>query len=84
MLILSRKLEEEVMIGDTIRIKVLAVADGQVKLGIIAPREVKLFRSEVYKQIQQQNAQATHATKETAHHVARLLNNERTVTKRGK
>lgn len=82
MLILSRKLEEEVMIGDTIRVKVLAVADGQVKLGIIAPRDVKLYRSEVYEQIQQQNAQATHATKETAQHVARLLNNGRTTMKR--
>jgi carbon storage regulator len=73
MLILSRKLEEEVMIGDTIRVKVLAVVDGQVKLGIVAPQEVKVYRSEVYEQIQKQNRQASRATREVVRSAAQLL-----------
>lgn len=81
MLILSRKVDEVITIGDTIRIKVLAVHEGQVKLGIDAPKDVKVFRSEVYEQIQQQNTQAMKTSKSTAQKAAGLLKQVRRKSK---
>lgn len=47
MLVLSRKLGEEVIIGGNIRIKVLAVQGNQVRLGFTAPEDVSIFRQEL-------------------------------------
>ena len=58
MLVLSRKKTESIMIGDHIEVKILAVEGDQVKLGIVAPKSVKVHRSEVFKAIQQQNKEA--------------------------
>ena len=46
------------MIGDHIEVKILSVDGDQVKLGIVAPRNVKVHRSEVFKAIQEQNKEA--------------------------
>lgn len=58
MLVLSRKTGESIMIGDHIELKVLSVEGDQVKLGIIAPKSIKVHRSEVFKAIQEQNREA--------------------------
>ncbi|MEK4173662.1 carbon storage regulator CsrA [Lysinibacillus sp. FSL L8-0312] len=58
MLVLSRKKDESIMIGDHIEIKILAVEGEQIKLGIIAPKTVKVHRSEVFEAIQVQNKEA--------------------------
>lgn len=47
MLVLSRRTEEAVVIGDDVRIKVLAIEGGVVRLGIAAPDEVRIMRSEL-------------------------------------
>jgi len=47
MLVLSRKIGEEVVIGSTIRVVVLKVAGGRVKLGIRAPEDVRICRQEL-------------------------------------
>lgn len=47
MLVLSRKLGEKIMIGDNIELTVVHVERGKVRLGITAPREVPVFRSEL-------------------------------------
>ncbi len=47
MLVLTRKNDESIIIGDDIKIKVLEIADGRVKIGIDAPRDLKVLRSEV-------------------------------------
>ena len=47
MLVLSRKLDESIRIGDEISVKVLGVSGQQVRLGIEAPREVKVDRAEL-------------------------------------
>lgn len=58
MLVLTRKEDESIMIGDDIEVKVLDLKESQVKLGIVAPREVAVHRREVYLAIQAENAQA--------------------------
>ncbi len=58
MLVLSRKKDESIMIGDHIEIKILAVEGEQIKLGIVAPKTVKVHRSEVFEAIQTQNKEA--------------------------
>ncbi|MCR5674556.1 MAG: carbon storage regulator CsrA [Lachnospiraceae bacterium] len=58
MLALSRKKNEAIVIGNSIEITVLEVRGDQVKLGIAAPKEVPIYRKEVYAQIQKENAQA--------------------------
>ncbi len=62
MLVLSRKKDESIMIGDKIEIKILAIDGDQIKLGIIAPKTVKVHRSEVFKAIQEQNKEALSTT----------------------
>jgi carbon storage regulator len=48
MLVLTRKTNQSIMIGDDIEVTVLAVARDKIRLGITAPREVPVFRREVY------------------------------------
>lgn len=52
MLVLTRKLNQEIVIGDEIRITIVAVGGDQVKLGITAPRSVPVHRLEVYQERQ--------------------------------
>lgn len=55
MLVLTRKLGENIRIGDTVKITVIEVRSGQVKLGIDAPPEVRVHRGEIYARIQDEN-----------------------------
>jgi carbon storage regulator len=48
MLVLTRKVGEEIVIGDNIRIKVVAVLGGKVRIGIVAPKDVTVDRQEVH------------------------------------
>jgi len=52
-LVLTRKSNQSIMIGDDIEISVLAIMGEKVRIGIEAPRSVPVFRSEVYVQIQE-------------------------------
>lgn len=54
MLVLTRKANQSIMIGDSIEISVLSVFGEKVRLGIDAPREVPVFRTEVFREIQAQ------------------------------
>jgi carbon storage regulator len=58
MLVLSRKLNQAIMVGDNVRIVVVSVDRDQVKLGIDAPREIPVHRSEVFDEIQRANREA--------------------------
>lgn len=58
MLILTRKLNESINIGDSIEVSVIEIKGDQVKLGITAPREIKVYRKEVYLAIQRENEEA--------------------------
>ena len=56
MLVLSRKRDERIMIGDQISLMVVDIRGDKVKLGIEAPAEVAVHRSEVYEAIQRERA----------------------------
>ncbi|MCG8478173.1 MAG: carbon storage regulator CsrA [Spirochaetales bacterium] len=58
MLILSRKVDERIVIGDDIEVSVVEIRGDQVKLGIVAPRSVKVYRREVFDAIQEENRAA--------------------------
>lgn len=62
MLVLSRKKGESIMIGDNVEIKIISIDGDQVKLGIVAPKSVKVHRSEVFEAIQEQNKEAMSAS----------------------
>ncbi|PKL07022.1 MAG: carbon storage regulator, partial [Spirochaetae bacterium HGW-Spirochaetae-7] len=55
MLILSRKLNEKIIIGDGVTVSIIEIRGDQVKLGIDAPKTVKVYRQEVYDAIQEEN-----------------------------
>ena len=54
MLVLSRKTDEKIIIGDSITITIVAIGDGKVRLGIDAPKEVPVHRQEVYDAIKRE------------------------------
>lgn len=58
MLVLSRKQNESIQIGDEIEITVLSISGDQVKLGIYAPKHIDIHRKEVYVSILDANKQA--------------------------
>lgn len=58
MLVLTRKKNESIMVDDSIEIKVLAIEGEQIKLGIIAPKHIDIYRKEIYIAIQEENKQA--------------------------
>jgi len=61
MLALSRKKKEAIVINNNIEITILEVKGDQVKIGIEAPKEISIYRKEVYLQIQEANSEAVSA-----------------------
>lgn len=59
MLILTRKAGESLHIGDDIKVTVVEVKGPQIRIGVSAPREYRIFREEIYIQIQEENKQAS-------------------------
>ena len=72
MLILSRKLDEKIKIGNDITITLIDVHGDQVKIGVEAPKDVKVFRQEVFDAIQNENKAAVVDTQELSA-LSRLL-----------
>jgi len=58
MLILTRKSDESIIIGNNIEVKILNIRGDQVSLGITAPNDVTIYRKEIYEAIQKENIQA--------------------------
>ena len=61
MLVLSRKLNETIVIGDNVRVTLLGIDGDKIKLGIDAPRDVRVFREELLEATRSTNKQALDA-----------------------
>jgi carbon storage regulator CsrA len=59
MLVLSRKLDESIVIGDNISVKIISVEKGMVKIGIDAPSDVSIMRSELLEDVKESNIAAS-------------------------
>lgn len=59
MLVLTRKVGEGIFIGDDVKLTVVEIKGGTVRIGIDAPREKKIYRQELYNQIMAQNRSST-------------------------
>ncbi|MGO9957893.1 MAG: carbon storage regulator CsrA [Solirubrobacteraceae bacterium] len=70
MLVLTRKSNQSIMIGDDIEVSVLAIMGEKVRIGIQAPRDIPVFRKEVYVEIQQEGSQSA---KDARHEVDAAL-----------
>lgn len=73
MLVLTRKIDESIIIGDNIKITVVDVRNDQVKLGIDAPREIPVHREEIYREIQEENRRAAAQRMADLSEVSKLL-----------
>ena len=62
MLVLPRKSNQSIMIGDDIEVSVLSIMGEKVRIGIQAPRDIPVFRKEVYLEIQQERGRALAAS----------------------
>jgi carbon storage regulator len=73
MLVLTRKRAESIMIGDDIEVRVLSITGEKVRIGIQAPRDIPVFRNELYLEIQQERLeQGTSAREEVNEALKRL------------
>lgn len=59
MLVLARRINESIMIGDEIEVVIIDIKGDQVKLGIRAPKRITVHRKEIYEEIQQENIAAS-------------------------
>jgi carbon storage regulator len=59
MLVLTRKANQTIVIGDDIEVSVLAVVGDKVRVGIVAPRSVPVYRKEVWLEIQREGPRAS-------------------------
>lgn len=64
MLIVTRKINEGIVIDENIQVVILGIEDGKVKLGIEAPTDKKIYRGEIYEAIKQENQEAMKSEKE--------------------
>jgi carbon storage regulator len=76
MLVLTRKRNESIVIGDDIEVSVLSVAGEKVRIGIDAPRDIPVFRKEVYLEIQQQRLEAGTSAREEVDEALRRLSGD--------
>lgn len=58
MLVLTRRPGESIVVGEDIVVTVIEIKGGQVRIGIDAPREVDVYREEIYEQVKQENLSA--------------------------
>lgn len=58
MLVLTRRPGESIVVGENIVVTVIEIKGGQVRIGIDAPREIDVYREEIYEQVRQENLAA--------------------------
>jgi len=73
MLVLTRKLGQDIFLNDEIRIVIKEIKGKQVRIGIEAPASVSVYRGEIYRQIQEENRRASAMGLEEARDIATFL-----------
>jgi len=73
MLVLTRKKNQAVMLGDKIRLVILDISEDAVKIGIEAPREVTILRSELYRAVADENLSASAVDKKADEELKKLF-----------
>ena len=74
MLILARKIDEEIKIGQDITVTLIEIHGDQVKIGVEAPKDVRVFRQEVFDAIQKENKAAVASSeKESLDKISKLF-----------
>jgi carbon storage regulator len=73
MLVLTRKLNESIMIGDDVEICLLEIKGDRIRLGIKAPRSVPVHRKEVYEEIKRANEEAARSSVENVRAIDELI-----------
>jgi carbon storage regulator len=73
MLVLTRSLNQAIMIGDNIEIVVVSVKGDKVRIGIKAPNSVPVYRAELYAEIKEANVQAADAAPDVLSQAAALM-----------
>lgn len=76
MLALTRKKGESIIIGDNIEVVVLGIQGDQIKIGVIAPKQITVHRKEIYEQIQSENIEAAKNKKISMDSLNTMLNNK--------
>jgi len=72
MLILTRKLNEEIKIGSGITVKIISISDNTVKIGIDAPQNIQIVRTELYDKVKESSVNATKSIKEKPADLSKL------------
>ncbi|NIS38322.1 carbon storage regulator CsrA [Candidatus Saccharibacteria bacterium] len=73
MLVLTRRLGESINIGDEIKVTVVEIDGKQVKIGIEAPKDIQIFREEVYERIKKENIRASDASADDLKKAAQMF-----------
>lgn len=73
MLVLKRKIGESIMIGEDIEVVLLEKEGDSVKIGIHAPRNIRVFRKEIYEEIRQANQSALSSKLPSVEHLQKLM-----------
>lgn len=76
MLILSRKLNEEIKISSDITIKILSISENQIKIGIEAPGSIEILRGEIFENIKKNTIEASQKAKSKPANVGKLKLNK--------
>jgi carbon storage regulator len=76
MLVLTRKTNQSIMIGDDIEISILSPAGEKVRLGITAPRDIPVYRREIYDEIRRQRLDTGASTREEVNEALRRLSTD--------
>ena len=76
MLILKRKIDEEIKIGSNITIRILGVSENQVKIGIDAPKTIEVYRSEILEKVKESVLEAKERSKDSLKNISKLKINK--------
>ena len=73
MLILSRKTDQQINIGDDITLTIIEITGDQVKIGVEAPKSIKVFRQEVFSAIKSENTAALNVNTDSIGALSKML-----------